>query len=95
MHDNDPGTGRTTRQMEAAPKGALFIWCNDSLDYPRDLARRICRTDLVIVGLSALENGACTLRGRTFSGVGVDHAANLDHIDRLNGYRYVLAQVRP
>lgn len=30
--------GRTARQMMEAPKGAIFVWCNESLDYPKKLA---------------------------------------------------------
>jgi len=30
--------GRTARQMMEAPKGAIFVWCNEHLDYPKKLA---------------------------------------------------------
>jgi len=26
-------TGATTKQIEAAPKGAVFVWCNGHTDY--------------------------------------------------------------
>ncbi len=32
--DEKRGTGRTTRQMEEASIGAVFIWCNEHLNYP-------------------------------------------------------------
>lgn len=44
--------GRTTRQMEAAPEGAVYVWCEDALTYPRRLAEHLGRTDLVIVSPS-------------------------------------------
>ncbi|WP_167313395.1 hypothetical protein [Ralstonia insidiosa] len=70
----DRGTGRTTAQMEKAPTAAVFIWCNDRLDYPKRLARSIKRRDLQIVGPGWLENGWI---GRRFTGIVVDHAAHL------------------
>lgn len=30
--------GKTSRQMVEAPKGAIFVWCNERLDYPINLA---------------------------------------------------------
>jgi len=44
------GTGRTSAQMREAPADATFVWCNGHLDYPRILAKRLGRDDLVIVG---------------------------------------------
>jgi hypothetical protein len=43
-------TGRTTKQMQEAPPGAIFVWCNGHLWYPRQLARRLGREDLRIIG---------------------------------------------
>ena len=54
--DLERGTGRTSRQLQAAPPGAVFVWCNDRLAYVRDLARARGREDLKIVGLSALDS---------------------------------------
>jgi hypothetical protein len=51
------GTGRTTRQMLDAPKGALYVWCNKHLDYPRALARHLGRADLVVVSPSYERRG--------------------------------------
>ncbi len=41
--------GKTTRQMQAAPLGAVYVWCNTRLDYPLHLAQYLGRTDLKIV----------------------------------------------
>lgn len=43
-------TGRTTAAMLAAPRGAIYVWCNGHLGYPRDLAKKLGRDDLQIVG---------------------------------------------
>ena len=72
------GEGITTRQMKAAPNGALFIWCSEQLDYPRQLACELNRADLHIVRPSWLTGMA--YYGMRYSGVIVDHAAQLtDH----------------
>lgn len=42
-------TGRTMRQMKDAPRGAVFVWCNAHLSYPRRLAKAIGRDDLLVV----------------------------------------------
>lgn len=71
------GSGRTTKQMREAPHGALFIWCNDSLDWPRRHAREQYRPDLTIAGPSALVSvtgAAQAIRGRVFSAVILDHS---------------------
>lgn len=68
------GEGKTTRQMEAAPKGAIFIWCNGLTEYPRLLARNIGREDLRIESPTFLEE---RWKGLELSGVVVDHAAQL------------------
>lgn len=70
------GTGVTQRQMLAAPLGAVFVWCNSRISYPRDLARAIGREDLEIQPASWL---TCrSVAGRRFSGVVVDHALRPD-----------------
>lgn len=68
------GTGKTTEQMKEAPEGAVFIWCNDNLWYPRDLAKRLQREDLRIKGISALDR--FELYGLRVPII-VDHAAEL------------------
>lgn len=63
------GSGRTHRAMLDAPRGAVYVWCNDGLDYPCDLARKIGRTDLRIVAPRDVER-----RVRGCSNILVDHA---------------------
>lgn len=71
------GDGSTTRQMKDAPKGAHFVWVNSLIDYPKALAKKIGREDLVIVSPSFLSDNRW--RGLRFSGLVIDHAAPLDH----------------
>lgn len=42
------GDGKTTRQIQDAPRDAIFVWCNANLAYPRRLALLLGRTDLRI-----------------------------------------------
>lgn len=77
------GSGRTTRQMEAAKKNSIFIWCNNHLDSPRTLARQLNRQDLVLYRLSIL-NDPCSLRGLEIVDVVVDHAAELTTVQSKN-----------
>jgi hypothetical protein len=67
------GTGRTTQQMNEAPPGAVFVWCNGALYYPQSLARKLGRDDLTVRPLSWLRPR--NVMGRDFSGVILDHAA--------------------
>jgi hypothetical protein len=77
---NDPefelrGAGRTTRQLELLPQGALFVWCNGALGYPRDLARKLNRTDIRIISPNGLFDPG--LRGVEWSAIDLDHATRL------------------
>jgi len=72
---NIRGTGRTTKQMETAPKGAIFVWLNSDLTCPRNIARKINREDLQIVAVSWITREH--LLGRK-NKIVVDHAAWLD-----------------
>lgn len=74
------GNGETTRQMAAAPPGAIFIWCNSNLSYPVALAKHLGRTDLEIYSPYWLESNR--YRGREVSAVVVDHAAELTRRQR-------------
>ncbi len=83
--------GTTTRQMQDAPPRALFIWCNDDLWYPKDLAKKIGRTDLRIEGPRIFDRGAMRLCGIELSGLVLDHAFRPDDmareaIERLEPY---------
>jgi len=46
--NEDRQTGRTTRQIESAPRGAYFV--AGAIYYTRDLAKKLGRTDITIVG---------------------------------------------
>lgn len=65
-------TGKTTAMMLQAPVGALFIWCNEKLDYPCRLAQHLGRVDLKIAGPSYLEHPPYASRQ-----IVIDHAAAL------------------
>lgn len=68
-------SGRTTTQMLDAPHGSIFIWCNNMLSYPLNLARHLGRKDLHILPPEALDMHGMT-RGN-ITGVVIDHAAEL------------------
>jgi hypothetical protein len=87
----DRQTGKTTRQMRAAPKGAVFIWCNAQLDYPRILAKRIGREDLRIKSPTWLERAYL---GHEYLFIVVDHAARLTG-RQYEGYYHAIAQWSP
>jgi hypothetical protein len=71
---DDRGTGRTTAQMKAAPEGAVFIWCNSHLHYPRALAQDLGRRDLLIRSPEWLEgDGLRSFREE----IVLDHAVSL------------------
>lgn len=66
------GTGRTTRQMREAPRGAVYVWINGQTHYPRALAASLARRDLEIVRPEWLEQAF----GRAVPIV-IDHAVRL------------------
>jgi hypothetical protein len=70
--NNTRGSGRTTQQMLSARDGSVFVWVNHDTRYPKELAARIGRSDLEIVGPQWLEYGWL---GRSLSGLVIDHAA--------------------
>lgn len=65
-------SGRTTEQMLSAPKNAWYIWPNQHLDYPRQLASNLARSDLRI--FSAVTFGSMNVRGQRNQSIVVDHA---------------------
>jgi hypothetical protein len=85
------GDGETTRQMQEAPQGAVFVWCNDSLDYPRHVAAKVGRTDLQIVRPGWLDYEKW--RGLELTGLVVDHAISLAGARRRQ-YTEALTRVR-
>lgn len=76
MIDGDRGTGRTRRQLLAAPNRSMFVWCSEDIWYPRMLAHDIGRTDILIIAPSRLECPP-TFQGIRFASVVLDHAAQL------------------
>lgn len=65
-------TGRTTQQLENAPQGAIFVWCNGNLRYPQDLAQWLGRTDIKIKPFRWLDEH--NVRGLRGTKVVLDHA---------------------
>ncbi len=64
------------KQMKEAPQGAIFVWCNDRMQYPTALARELERRDLKIIAPRDLNWPAHKLSGLNVPLI-VDHAANL------------------
>ena len=83
-------SGRTTKQMEEAPHGAHFLWCNEFIEYPRSLAKKIGRDDLRIVSPSWLETG---WRGIELSGLVVDHTCRLTEQQEI-GLSHAVTRIR-
>lgn len=65
-------SGRTTAQMKSLPKGGLFIWCVNAINYPEALARSIGRADIKIVRPCWVMGQ--NWKGLEFPGVELDHA---------------------
>ena len=76
------GSGQTTRQMQATPLGGVFVWCNDSLQYPKMIAVKIGRSDIKIVGPYWLDNEKW--RGLELTGLTVDHATIMGEKRRIS-----------
>lgn len=71
------GTGRTHAQLTDAPIDAFFICPNSGMvQHARDIARKIGRSDIRVVGPYSLEQDGMVLRGRGRRVV-VDHACDL------------------
>lgn len=69
-------SGCTSKQMQDAPQGALFVWpARRSLGYAKALAQHLGRTDLKIVDPSIFDRGGNQLRGRRVVIV-MDHATS-------------------
>lgn len=67
------GTGRTTRQILAAPERARFVHLNGERWYTEQLLRKLGRTDLKLLPVSELHHDRIA---GTFYAVVVDHAAD-------------------
>ncbi|MFX1380784.1 MAG: hypothetical protein ACFFA4_17005 [Promethearchaeota archaeon] len=71
----DRGCGNTAKQISEAPDGAIFVWVNSNIDYPKSLAIFLCREDLEIVSPDWLTSHR--YMGRRLSGIVIDHSARL------------------
>ena len=80
------GTGRTTEQMRAAPEGAIYVWVNSVLAYPKGLAHHLGRSDLEVVPESWLEPKR--VRGLTRPVV-LDHALKIARPDQRGALSYL------
>ena len=89
-------TGRTTEQMLSAPPNSVFVWVHGDLLYPKQIARKLGRLDLKIVGPQWLERGWIGVR---IPGLVIDHAArqNMTQIQLENipiAYTRVISNVK-
>lgn len=88
QHESDElakrGTGRTTRQIQAAPLAAVYVWPNGETSYPRELALGLGRNDLRVMSAEAAfaDHGA-RLLGLAPGKVVIDHAVELNAERRL------------
>ena len=88
----DRQSGLTTKQMQDAPRGSLFVWCNGLLGYPRRLAQELGRDDLRIVAPHDLCGQR--LAGLEFPAAILDHAARLTY-EEWQGWEWAQTRVRP
>jgi hypothetical protein len=73
MKQADRGTGITTRQIRAAPEGAVYVCMNGALDYTKNLSRSLGRHDIRVVSAEWLLSPDLVIRARHVPGV-IDHA---------------------
>lgn len=66
------GTGTTTQQLKAAPPGSLFIYCTRQVEYPKDLLKKMGRTDVTIQGVGVLDE--LYMSAQRYTAIIVDHA---------------------
>lgn len=88
-------TGYTTRQLKEAPQGAVFIWCNGHLSYPKLLAHELGRKDIHILPPLALRGPLSHIRALRPLAVIVDHAAILTASDWENVFELRATTGRP
>lgn len=67
--------GMTLQQLSTAEIGALFVWVNNKLGYPKRLAEFLGRSDIKIVSPSWLSKD--NLLEVRVSQIVIDHAAHL------------------
>lgn len=92
MDDDFRGTGQTTRQMQAAPQRAIFIWpVRHSMPYAKELAHKLGRDDLQIVTPDWLQDEKW--RGLELSGIVIDHATRLS-IEQYHKLEWARTRIR-
>ena len=90
--DPNRGTGRTTRQMLAAPQGAVFVSAHaGSVSYDKALALKHGRSDLKIVAPDWFSGGRWT--GLRLTGIVIDHATQMTE-QRQEYLQMALTRVR-
>ena len=77
--NEDRGTGRTTEQIKAAPRGALYVCIRAEAGYAKAPAHALGRPDLKFAGPEAVGERLLGLRAP----VVVDHAVRLDPLQRM------------
>ena len=91
LKDAFRGTGRTTSQIRSAPVGAIYIWPNSHLAYPRKIAEQVGRDDLRFVSPGWLTAGRW--QGLNLTGLVKDHAVHFNE-DEWQAYHNALTMVR-
>lgn len=91
----DGQSGRTTKQMTDAPRGAIYVWPNRQFYYPFKLAEHLKRSDLVLSTPDLFDNGGYRLRGQAIPII-LDHATvlNEDQQSALDLWRTLSEQKR-
>lgn len=69
-------TGHTTEQLKATPLGAVYIWPNNDLAYPKQLADSLGRTDIVFGTPGTLSRGNVAYFIARRNGLVIDHAVS-------------------
>jgi hypothetical protein len=88
LEDQNRRTGRTTQQMEAAPKGAIYVWPSDALIVPKQMARDLGRDDLEVIPESQFRIGWLERKSSPIPKVVIDHATELT-ADGWRAFEYV------
>lgn len=77
LAEEERGLGHTTHQIENAPEGAFYVWCNEKTNYARDLARVLNRSDLQIMPAGWIWAARYTAHQKP---IVIDHALNVGRI---------------
>jgi hypothetical protein len=81
------GEGTTTKQIKNAPENAVFVWCNNHIEYPKRLALDLGREDVRVVRKDWI------LRPNNYKGMRLevvfDHAFKTERIREREAYRWL------